>query len=45
MARDAKTNRKGFYRYIVQKRKAKESIPPLMKENGELLTKDMDIWT
>jgi len=27
-ARDAKYNKKGFYRNVSQKRKAKESVPP-----------------
>ena len=29
LARDAKNNKKGIYRYICQKRKAKESVSPL----------------
>ena len=29
LVRDAKNNKKGFYRYIGQKRKTKESVPPL----------------
>jgi len=28
LARDAKNNKKGFYRYVNQKRKVKQSIPP-----------------
>jgi len=28
LARDAKNNKKGFYRYVSQKRKVKESVPP-----------------
>jgi len=28
LARDAKNNKKGFYRYVNQKRKVKESVPP-----------------
>jgi len=28
LARDAKNNKKGFYRYVNQKRKVKESITP-----------------
>jgi len=28
-SRDAKKNKKGFYRYVSQKRKVKESVPPL----------------
>ena len=27
LARDAKNNKAGFYRYMIQKRKVKESIP------------------
>ena len=27
LARDSKNNKKGFYRYINQKRKVKESVP------------------
>ena len=41
-SRDARNNRKGFYRYIAQKRKAKESVPPLMDEKGELVMTDME---
>ncbi|KAK4824676.1 hypothetical protein QYF61_017256 [Mycteria americana] len=33
-------NKKGFYRYISQKRKVKESIPPLMNKNGDLASTD-----
>ena len=28
LARDAKNNKKGFYRYVSQKRKVKKSVPP-----------------
>ena len=28
LARDAKNNKEGFYRYVNQKRKVKESVPP-----------------
>ncbi|KFR07567.1 hypothetical protein Y956_13278, partial [Nipponia nippon] len=40
LARDAKNNKKGFYRHINQKRKVKESVPPLMSRSGELMTTD-----
>ncbi|KFQ36182.1 hypothetical protein N331_00749, partial [Merops nubicus] len=40
VARDVKENRKGFYRYINQKRKVKEGIPSLRNSNGELVTTD-----
>jgi len=39
-ARDAKNNKKGFYRYVSQKRKAKESVLPLMTKNDKLVTTD-----
>ena len=42
LARDAKNNRKGFDRYIAQKRKAKKSVPPLMDEKGELVKTDTE---
>ncbi|KAK4808500.1 hypothetical protein QYF61_005817 [Mycteria americana] len=38
LARDAKNNKKGFYRYINQKRKVKESVPPLMNKNDEIVS-------
>ena len=36
LARDVKDNKKGFYRYIGRRRRAKESVPPLLKGTGEL---------
>ena len=41
LPRDEKNDRKRFCRYIAQKRKAKESVPPLMDEKGELVMTDM----
>ena len=41
LARDVK-NKKGFYRYIDQKRQAKESVLTLINEKGELATTDME---
>ncbi|KAK4816396.1 hypothetical protein QYF61_016713 [Mycteria americana] len=38
-ARDTKNN-KGFYRYVSQKRKVKESVTLLMKMTGKLVTTD-----
>lgn len=37
-----KTTRKGFYRYVGQNRQAKESIPSLVNEKGELPMTDME---
>ncbi|KAK4811145.1 LOW QUALITY PROTEIN: hypothetical protein QYF61_019776 [Mycteria americana] len=42
LARDAKNNKKGFYRYVGQKRKIKENVPPLVNKTGELVTTDME---
>jgi len=36
LARDVKNNKKGFYRYIGRIRQTKESVLPLIIENGEL---------
>ena len=41
LMRDVKNNM-GFYRYIGQKRQAKEGITPLTKEKGELPTTGME---
>jgi len=41
LARDAKNNKKGFYRYVSQKRKLKESVaPPSMSKTGKVATTD-----
>ncbi|KFQ20880.1 hypothetical protein N332_01897, partial [Mesitornis unicolor] len=42
LARDIKGNKKNFYRYISDKRKAREDMGPLWKENGELVTRDTE---
>ncbi|KAM9168311.1 very low-density lipoprotein receptor-like [Mergus octosetaceus] len=42
LARDAKNNNKGFYRYIGQKRKTKESVPALKNVDGGPMTTDME---
>ncbi|KFQ78147.1 hypothetical protein N335_09061, partial [Phaethon lepturus] len=40
LARDAKNKKKGFYRYVRQKRKVKESVLPLKSKTGKLVTTD-----
>ena len=40
LAKDVKNN-KGFYRYTGQKRHAKEAVPPLINEKGELSSTDV----
>jgi len=40
LERDAKNNKQGFYRYVGQKRKVKESVTPLMSKTARLVTKD-----
>ena len=42
LVRDAKNNKKGFYRYFALERKDKERVSPLMDENGELLITNME---
>jgi len=40
LAKDAKDNKKGFYRYVSQKKKVKESVPALMNKNDNLVSTD-----
>ena len=40
LARDVKKNKKGFYRYLNQKRKVQKDIPPLVSGSGKLVTTD-----
>ena len=42
MEKNVKNNKKGFYRYISQKRKVKGSIPPLTTKTGKLVKKDKE---
>ncbi|KAK4807097.1 hypothetical protein QYF61_018438 [Mycteria americana] len=42
LARDVKGNKKGFYKYIGDKRKARENVGPLLNEAGDLVTQDME---
>uniref|UniRef100_A0A8B9GCV8 Reverse transcriptase domain-containing protein n=1 Tax=Amazona collaria TaxID=241587 RepID=A0A8B9GCV8_9PSIT len=42
LARDVKDNRKGFYRYIANKRQARDTVGPLQKLSGELATLDLE---
>ena len=42
LARDVKDNKKGFYKYIGRRRQAKETVPPLMKSNGELASSEIE---
>jgi len=39
LARDAKNNKKGCYRYVNQKRKVKESVPPDAQECQPLINR------
>ena len=41
LVRDVKDNKR-FYRYVGRRRQAKESVPPLMKGNGELASSAME---
>ena len=42
LVRDVKDNKKGFYRYISRRRQIKEGVPPLINEDGELASSDME---
>jgi len=37
-----KGNKKSFYKYISDKRKARENVGPLWKEMGDLVTQDIE---
>lgn len=39
---NVKDNMKGFYRYVANKRKTRDNVSPLLKENGNLATLDME---
>ena len=42
LARDIRSNKKSFYRYVGDRRKSKENVGPLRKETGVLVTQDME---
>jgi len=42
LTRNIKGSMKSFYRYISDKRKARENVGPLWKETGDLVTQDME---
>ncbi|CAM5118909.1 unnamed protein product, partial [Natator depressus] len=42
LARDVKSNKKGFFRYVGNKKKARESVGPLLNEGGNLVTEDVE---
>ena len=42
LARDAKKNRKGFYRYLNQKSQVQEGIQPLASDIGKLVATDKE---
>ncbi|GAB0209530.1 mitochondrial enolase superfamily member 1 [Grus japonensis] len=42
LARDAKDNKKSFYRYVSDKRRTRENMDPLRNETGDLVTQDME---
>ncbi|GAB0189098.1 mitochondrial enolase superfamily member 1 [Grus japonensis] len=42
LARDVKDNKKSFYRYVSDKRKARENVGPLQNETGDLVTQNME---
>ncbi|GAB0185935.1 mitochondrial enolase superfamily member 1 [Grus japonensis] len=42
LAWDVKDNKKGFYKYIGDKRKTRENVGPLLNEMGDLVTLNME---
>ncbi|CAM4532571.1 unnamed protein product [Caretta caretta] len=42
LARDVKSNEKGFFRYVSNKKKVKEGVGPLLNEGGNLVTEDVE---
>uniref|UniRef100_A0A8B9F277 Reverse transcriptase domain-containing protein n=1 Tax=Amazona collaria TaxID=241587 RepID=A0A8B9F277_9PSIT len=42
LTRDVKDNRKGFYRYVTNKRQTRDNVGPLRKLSGELDTLDLE---
>ena len=40
LARDTKNNKKGFYRYVSQKKMVKERVPLLMSKYGNFVSMD-----
>lgn len=40
LARDFKDNKKGFYKYIGDKKKTRENMQLLLNETGDLVTQD-----
>ncbi|CAM4597055.1 unnamed protein product [Lepidochelys kempii] len=42
LARDVQSNKKGFFRYVGNKKKAKESVGTLLNEGGNLVTEDVE---
>lgn len=42
LSRNAKDIKKGFYRYIGDKKKSRENMGPLLNEMGDLVTQDME---
>ncbi|GAB0205238.1 mitochondrial enolase superfamily member 1 [Grus japonensis] len=42
LARDVKDNKKSFYRYVSDKKRARENVGPLRNEMGDLVTQDME---
>ncbi|KAG6923734.1 hypothetical protein G0U57_019529, partial [Chelydra serpentina] len=42
LARDVRSNKKGFFRYVSKKKKVKESVGPLLNEGGNLVREDVE---
>lgn len=42
MVKDIKDNKKGFYKCICDKRKARENVTLLFSKSGDLVTQDIE---
>uniref|UniRef100_A0A8C3XX76 Structural maintenance of chromosomes flexible hinge domain containing 1 n=1 Tax=Chelydra serpentina TaxID=8475 RepID=A0A8C3XX76_CHESE len=42
LAGDVRSNKKGFFRYVSNKKKVKERVGPLLNEGGNLVTEDVE---
>jgi len=42
LARDVKDNKKGFYKYIADKKKTGRNAGPFLNETGDLVTQDIE---
>lgn len=42
LAKEVKNNKKGFFKYVISKRKTRENVDLLLNEEGDLITGDAE---